>query len=112
MDILEPQDKEITIWIGRNTYLKVDGLEYKLSAEDPANLSPLLRVMRNTVQTALAHENGKLELISKTVSSCGCCRFQKLNLGGITGRNSLRVVCMPGGDLAIWQTDPDDISKE
>lgn len=49
MDFLEPQDEEITIWMGGKTHLTVSSMEYILSAEELANLNPLLGVVRKTV---------------------------------------------------------------
>lgn len=110
IEFLGPQHEEITIWMGK-TYLKVNGMEYKLSAQEPSKLGPLLHVMRNTVQSALAHKNGKLEIDFQDGIKLWVLPLSETESWGITGRRGLRVVSMPGGDLAIWQADPDDTSK-
>jgi hypothetical protein len=91
LQFFEPEDEETTVWISGEFKLEMDGEEHSLSAENREKIGPVLSLFRKTVRARL------------TVAP-----HPNYESWGVTGVRWLRVVCMPGGNLAVWSADPPD----
>ncbi len=70
--------------------------------EDPADLAVALRIVRGSVRSAVALKGGQLEVEfvdGSAISVPADASFEAWNLVGPEG---MRVICLPGGELAIW----------
>jgi Family of unknown function (DUF6188) len=73
---------------------------------DASHLAPFLRIVRRTVEEAIAFTDGRLSvtiddgtLIEVPVDP----QFEAWNAAGPGGIDGLKVVSLPGGELAIWK---------
>jgi hypothetical protein len=88
------------------TYASPDGIEYELDPDGEAgNLAPILHLRRASADRGLAFNDGHLEVYFNDGSYIHVAASQHFESWGITGPGGLRVVSMPGGDLAIWKGD-------
>jgi hypothetical protein len=86
------------------TFTTVDGVEKLVRPEeDPAGLGPVLACTRTTVEAATAVEDGNLELSFADGSSLRVAPSPAYEAWEFAGPRESRIVCMPGGQLAIWQ---------
>jgi hypothetical protein len=88
-----------------------DGTETLLrSEEDPAGLGPVLTCTRTVVESATAVEDGHLEMSFVDGSSLRVNPSPAYEAWEFTGPRGSKIVCMPGGEPAIWQPASDDSS--
>jgi hypothetical protein len=106
LEFLEPEDEETTIIIGGEFQLEIDGRVHVLNAEQPTGLCPIFALYGATVQSALAFKDGKLEVKFWEGAKIKAMPHPDFESWQVTGVRWLRVVCGPGGDLAIWKPDP------
>ena len=99
-------EEQTFIWIGGEFHLEVNGEKHLLSTEEPAKLEPLLALVNAAVESARAYKDGLLELNFEKRGKLSMHPHPEVESWGITGAYGLRVVCTPGGELAIWQADP------
>ena len=72
---------------------------------DAMDLAPVLQIMRQVIREGTAFTDGRLEL---DFSDGSCIKvppgrdFEAWTLAGPGGPDGLKVVSIPGGDLAIW----------
>jgi Family of unknown function (DUF6188) len=109
LEFFEPEDEETIVWISGEFKLETDSREYFLSAEERERIGPVFALLRRTVESALAHKNGMLEITFREGGRLSVAPHQKYEAWGVTGVRWLRVVCSPGGDLAVWLADPPDV---
>jgi Family of unknown function (DUF6188) len=70
---------------------------------DPTGLGLLLTVTRTTVEHAAAFRDGRLEMSFADGSSLTVSGSQEHEPWALVGPDGLRVVSVPGGELAIWR---------
>jgi Family of unknown function (DUF6188) len=71
----------------------------------PASLAPILQVMWQIIGTGTAFNDGRLELGFRNGSWIGVPAgkdFEAWTLAGPGGIDGLKIVSIPGGELAIW----------
>lgn len=96
------------------TLVAPDGQSYLLDPDprgDAADLAPVLRIMRKVVRDGTAFHDGRLALAFEDGSRIEVPSSQKYEAWNISGPGSighLRVVSIPGGDLAIWRDTRED----
>ena len=90
------------------------GQESRLSIETPPSLAPALRLLWKPVASIKITKTGPLEIF---FSDQGKISIQPSDeyeawhieggygLHGDQGLTGLRIICMPGGELAIWLPD-------
>lgn len=110
LEFFESDDEQTTIWIGGEFRFEINGKEHTLSTEDPARLGPVLALARSTVESARAYKNGTLEVRFREGGKLSIGPHPQCEAWGVVGSRWLRVVCMPGGELATWQADPPEPS--
>lgn len=103
---LDANQRETRVWVGGEITLEIEGVLYKLHGDDPSTLCPVLKLWRKRVERALAHKDGRLELKFHGGDLLRAKPLSQTESWGLTGQRSLRIVCMAGGDLAVWQPDP------
>jgi hypothetical protein len=108
LEFFEPEDEETIVWISGRFKLELEGQEYELSAEEREKIGPAFALFRQTVNSALAHKDGILEITFAGGGRLTVPANPNYEAWGVTGVRWLRVVCMPGGDLAVWSADPPD----
>lgn len=84
----------------------VDGRPALLSWEgDPTVLAPALAVLHAEVDVALAFKDGRLELRFGDGGSLRVPASEEFEAWTLVGPLGLRLVSMPGGELAVWSSD-------
>jgi hypothetical protein len=78
--------------------------------EDPVSLGPVLTCTRTVVESATAVEDGHLEVSFVDGSSLRVTPSPAYEAWELAGPRGSKIVCMPGGELAIWQPASDDSS--
>ncbi len=79
------------------------GGEVELDPEgEPQQMAPALRVLRRAVEQAIAFKDGSLEVTFDDGSVLRVAVDEDYEAWNIVGPNGLRIVSMPGGELAIW----------
>lgn len=106
LEFLEPEDEETVIVIGGEFQLEIDRKVCALNAEEPTTLCPVFALYRATVESALAFKDGKLEVKFRGGAKITAMPHPDFESWHVTGVRWLRIVCGPGGDLAIWKPDP------
>jgi len=72
---------------------------------DAMSLAPALRIMRQVLQEGTAFHDGRLELTFRDASRISVPvgnEFEAWGLTGPGGIDGLKIVSLPGGELAIW----------
>ncbi len=100
----------VTITFGSAFAIHTDGAEVLLDPETdrPRDLAPVLDLLHAPVNRVEALVDGRL------VVRLGCDRsvrahpHARYEAWGVTGPDGLRLVCMPGGEVAVWSPDPHD----
>lgn len=88
-------------------YRTAEGVEHLIVPEgDPVRLAPALAVCRQVARQGFAFKDGHLELDFADGSWVGVPTAEDLEPWELVGPDGLRVVSVPGGDLAIWRTLP------
>jgi len=106
LDLWSPEDV-ITLRVGGEFELHIDGKDYGLSPESPegaTSLSPALALLHKTVAKGVAYKDGVLKLefgAGERLSVKPDSAFEAWELTSDSG--ALRIVCLPGGQLAVWQ---------
>ena len=72
---------------------------------DPVLMAPALRVLRRAVDQAIAFKDGRLELTFDDGAVLRVPADEDHEAWNIVGPAGLRVVSMPGGELAIWEPE-------
>jgi len=95
-------------------YRTTKGLEHLIVPEgDPVRVAPVLAICRQAVQQGFAFKEGRLELHFADNSVLSVSSSEDLEPWELTGPDGLRLVSIPGGDLAVWRTRPssDGVSR-
>ncbi|GAB3407660.1 DUF6188 family protein [Flindersiella endophytica] len=79
-----------------------DGGGEQLVPGDPPTLAPALTFWQRTAASALAYDDGRLELRFGDGGTIDVPSDERYEAWNLTGPGGLRVVSMPGGELAIW----------
>ena len=101
------RERETTMRIEGNFVLKVNGAEQRLSPEQPTALGPAFSIIHKAVDSARVYKDGCLEVNFSDGSSLFVEPDSEYEAWEIVGRGGLRVVCVPGGSLSIWQREED-----
>ena len=108
LEFFEPADEETMVWIAGEFRLDLDGKERLLSVGQRDTLGSVFALLNRSVQTALAYKNGTLEITFKEGGKLSVASESNYESWGVTGVRWLRLVCMPGGELAVWLAEPPD----
>lgn len=88
--------------------ISADGNRHALDPDpslDPRTLAPLLGIMRQVIGSGVAFNDGRLELLFQDGAIIGVppgADYEAWTLTGPGGPVALKVISVPGGDLAIW----------
>lgn len=94
--------------IGEPFVLRKAGDEHHLRPEDdPAGMGPALSLLHQTVTEAVAFKDGRLELRFSDGSAVKVPVGQDYEPWELVGPGGVRVVSLPGGDLAVWRAEDD-----
>jgi hypothetical protein len=84
-------------------YRSAEGVEHLIvPGSDPVGLAPVLSVCRLVVRQGFAFKDGRLELEFEDGSSVNVPSGEDFEPWELFGPGDLRVISVPGGDLAIW----------
>jgi hypothetical protein len=106
LEFFDRPDEETTVWVSGKFNLELDRRERLLSAEQRDTVSPVFALLNRTVQSALAYKNGTLEITFTEGGKLSVTADSNYESWGVTGVRWLRIVCMPGGELAVWLAEP------
>lgn len=96
---------DATIRIGGEfAFRESDGRGWRLRPEDDASLlGPALRMFGLTVDHAEAYKDGTLEVAFADGSDLRVAPDPAVEAWEFAGERGVRIVSLPGGDLAVWQ---------
>jgi hypothetical protein len=82
----------------------IHGEEVMLDPEDdPVQMAPALKVLRQIVKQTIAFKDGRLELTFGDGTVLRVPVGEDYEPWNIVGPAGLRIVSLPGGELAIWR---------
>jgi hypothetical protein len=84
--------------------LEVEGLVVD-PERDPVQVAPALRVLRQDVERAVAFKDGRLELTFGDGAVLRAPASEDYESWNIVGPAGLRLVSLPGGELAVWSPE-------
>lgn len=96
-------EHEITVRIEGAFSFKTEKEEYKLLPEQPIALGPVFDILNKAIDSAWAYRKGSLYLKFSDGNILLVEPDPKYEAWEIAGTGGLRVVCLPGGELSIWQ---------
>jgi hypothetical protein len=105
------QSLEIAIG-GKFAMITPDGQQLTMDPSPDGNimhLAPFLRILRQVCSKGIAFNEGSLLLVfadSTRIEVPVDPDFEAWNASDVRGLDGLKVVSLPGGDLAIWQGRP------
>ena len=100
---VETSDGTATLRIEGEFHLESHNEQYSLSPETPLCLGPALALLHSSIQTASAQSDGKLVLRLEDGRSLSINADEEYEAWQLKGPNKLMLVCMPGGNIAVWQ---------
>jgi|GraSoiStandDraft_39_1057311.scaffolds.fasta_scaffold1580378_1 Family of unknown function (DUF6188) len=103
IEILDPDRENVMITVEQEFCLNVRGQEYLISPKEPTRLGPLFLVLHKTINAALAFKNGVLEIEFIDGDKLRVRPHPKYEAWSIVGDRGLRIISVPGGDLAVWK---------
>lgn len=106
LEFFEPLEEETSVWIGGEFKVALDDKTYLFSTEQRDRISPVFGLLGRTVDSALAYKTGQLEITFREGGKLTVSPDQDYESWGVTGVRWLRIVCIPGGELAVWSADP------
>ncbi|MCB9451589.1 MAG: hypothetical protein H6672_09120 [Anaerolineaceae bacterium] len=100
-------------WRGLSINVRIEGDilfrtkdgEKILSGEDATLLTEILLILNQKVDSAKVFKDGKLVLDFSNEVTLAASSSVEYEAWQITSSNGLRIVCMPGGELAIWRPE-------
>jgi hypothetical protein len=90
------------------TLVTPDGHSHALDPDpggNPMDLAPILRIVRQVIQEGIAFKDGRLLLVfgdDSRIDVPSGQDFEAWNIAGPGGPEGLKIVSVPGGELAIW----------
>jgi Family of unknown function (DUF6188) len=85
------------------------GEEIRLDPEgDPVQMAPALAVLRMDVEHTIAFKDGRLEMVFGGDLALRVAIGEDYEAWNLVGLDGLRIVSLPGGELAVWSPRPDD----
>lgn len=110
-------DYAVTVTAGNGLQIRIeqpfvfrtpDGREQLLvPAGDPVRLAPILAVSRLTMSECVAFKDGHLEIRFTDASLISVPATEDLEPWELSGPDGLKVVSVPGGELAVWKPTVD-----
>lgn len=101
-------DGSFDVRIGEPFTIHQAGEERVLQPEqDPTGLGPALSLLNQTVSEAVAFKDGRLELGFSNGAILKVPVGQDYEPWELVGPHGLRVVSLPGGELAVWRIRQD-----
>ncbi|MHB0999695.1 MAG: DUF6188 family protein [Armatimonadota bacterium] len=100
---LQCNDLSSLIAIGDKIVLQIGDKRYNYSVEtNPSALGPVLGLLHKTIESVTALKNGQLSIIISDEISLSVFPDISYEAWEVSISNGIRIVCMPGGTLAIW----------
>jgi hypothetical protein len=104
-------DSAFTMEFGEGELLRIEGgfilqstaRRHALSAERAEELGPALVVVGKTISWSSASEGGELDVHFVDGTNLRVSPDSQYEAWEVVGKGGFRVVCMPGGELAIWR---------
>jgi hypothetical protein len=91
---------------GAFAYRMTDGREHLLDPQGPAlDLAPVLSTRSLIIREGTAFKDGRLQILFENGSQISVPAdpsYEPWTIATLGGINGLKVVSIPGGDLAIW----------
>lgn len=75
---------------------------HRLDPERPESLGPALTILRQVVESATVNEDGGLELVFSNGLTLRLAPDPNYEAWESTSSGGAKVVCLPGGSLAVW----------
>lgn len=109
IEFIDQDRAYVMITLEQEFHLEVNRETYVLSPKNPSQLGPIFFLRHSTVKDALAFKDGTLKLEFTEGDRLAIKAHPKYEAWSIAGDHHLRIVCLPGGDLTVWQPDLNDV---
>lgn len=94
--------------LGAFEFIDGAGEQHQVDPEDPITVGPVLTAVGKQIQ-AIDTEGGALSLLFSDESRVRCEPHNDYEAWQVVGGSTQHlVVCMPGGELAVWETASQD----
>jgi hypothetical protein len=94
---------ETTLRIEGNFVVSREQASWRLSPERPQDIGPALSLVKLVVRRARAFKDGTLEVSFADGSTLRVPSDPEFEPWVLSANDGMRVVSLPGGDLAIWK---------
>lgn len=101
----------LTITLGSAFAIRVDGADDVIldpETDYPRDLAPVLDLLHAPVNRVEALVDGQLVVRRGEDRTLRVHPHPQYEAWGVTGPDGLRLVCMPGGTVAVWSPSPGD----
>jgi hypothetical protein len=88
-----------------------DGTEHLIVPEEAVHIDQVLTVLRSTIEQAVAFKDGHLELRVSQGAVLQAPPNEGFEAWTVTGPHHVQLVCLPGGEVAVWSPDHEDGSS-
>lgn len=80
------------------------GVKHVVVPHDGAGFNAVLTLLQAPVEAAAAYKDGRLELRMRNATLLHVLPDADYEAWSVTGPDDVRLVCLPGGDIAVWST--------
>jgi uncharacterized protein DUF6188 len=112
IEFIDPERPYIMVTLEHEFHLEVNRLSYVLTPKVPSDLGPIFLLRHNTVKDALAFKDGTLKVEFLNGDKFAISAHPDYEAWGIAGDQGLRLICLPGGELAVWKPEPNESEQE
>lgn len=96
-------DGGVHVRIERQFLLRTGGREHRIDLEGPPEgMGPALVLARATASSGEAFRDGRLHLVFDGGTTVDVPGGEQYEAWSLTAESGLRLVSLPGGDLAVW----------
>ncbi len=78
---------------------------YEVNPQNPKSIEPMLQLLFEEVLTLKISKSGKLEMSFVNGSYLWTDPHEEYEAWELNSSKGLKFVCMPGGEVAIWESD-------
>ena len=105
IEFIDPDRDYIMVMLEQEFHLEVNGTCHVLTPKIPIQFGPVFFLRHSTVKDAFAFKDGTLKLEFANGDKLAIKAHPQYEAWGVAGDRGLRVICLPGGDLAVWQPE-------
>jgi hypothetical protein len=105
LDLNKDDHDNVSIRLEGEFVFSTEDHRFSLSSEDPTRLGPVFAVLHQTIASATAHSSGRLVVAFVNGDTLVADQHPDYENWEVVGDHGLRIVCLPGGSLAVWEAE-------